>query len=105
MPNNKKKLPKDIIEHWPEIFSDIELKVVPIKYLHSVRVEFIGGKQWVIDIAKSKVTESLESIENSLLELLNQYQDQILHIDFRLDTAKLKTDIQNRTRHFLKKRQ
>lgn len=100
----KKTLPKDIIDHWPEIFSDIELNVVPIRYLHAVRVEFHDGKIWDIDIEKSKLKDDIKEIERSLVNLLGAKQDSIKHIDFRLDVIQLKHDIQARTHTFLKKR-
>ena len=33
-----------------------------------------------------------------------EYEDSIQNVDFRLDTAKVKADIQARTKHFMKKR-
>ena len=40
----KKSLPKDVVEHWPEVLKDVDIKVVPVKYLHAVRVYFKDGK-------------------------------------------------------------
>ena len=100
----KKKLPDEVIKHWPEIFKDIEPNVVPIKYLHSVRVEFKNGKIWDIDVAKSKANEDLKDIEQSLKELFAQQEENIENIDFRLDTEAIKNDIQKRTSLFMKKR-
>lgn len=99
-----KKLPQDIIDHWPEVFNDIELSVVPMKYLHSVRVLFDSGKVWDIDVAKSVKEDGTNNIEQSLLELFNEYADEIKHLDFRLNTAQIKKDIQERTHIFMKKK-
>lgn len=99
-----KKLPQDIIDHWPEVFKDIELSVVPMKYLHSVRVLFNDGKIWDIDVAKSIKQDEDTNIEQSLLELFKEYADEIKHIDFRLDTVQIKKDIQARTNIFMKKK-
>jgi len=99
-----KKLPQDIIDHWPEVFKDIELSVVPMKYLHSVRVLFNDGKIWDIDVAKSIKQDEDTNIEQSLLELFKEYSDEIKHIDFRLDTVQIKKDIQARTNIFMKKK-
>ena len=43
-------------------------------------------------------------IEKSLEELFTNYQDSIDNVDFRLDTARVKADIQGRTRSFMKRR-
>lgn len=97
-----KKLPEEVISHWPEVFEDVEIDVVPLEYLDSVRVQFADGKIWdiAIDTNKNKV----EDLEKSLDELFDQYQDHIKNVDFRLNTSKVKQDITNRTRKFLKLR-
>ena len=48
----KGKLPSDVVNAWPEIFKDITIDVVPIEYLHSVKVYFKDGKIWEIDVKK-----------------------------------------------------
>lgn len=99
---SSKKLPEDVISHWPEVFEDVEIDVVPLEYLDSVRVQFIDGKIWDIDINTQK--NKVEDLEKSLDELFDQYQDHIQNVDFRLNTAKVKRDITNRTQKFLKLR-
>ncbi len=42
-------------------------------------------------------------LEDVLQELFNEYENKIGNIDFRLDTERLKNDIQKRTRVFMKK--
>lgn len=108
MPDKRdNSLPPDVISHWPEVFEGLDVQVVPLEYLHSVRVFFVDGKIWDIDIAKTrnlKQKGSPESLENTLEDLFSQYEDVITNIDFRLDTQRLKQDITNRTKSFLKKR-
>jgi len=100
----KKPLPKDVIEHWPEVFKDVDISVVPVKYLHSVRVIFKDGKVWDIDVAKTRQKQKTTNIEAALEDLFKTYEESIENVDFRLDTAKVKADIQGRTRHFMKRR-
>jgi len=102
VPKNK-KLPPDVINHWPEVFDEIDIDVIPIEYLDSVRVQFEDGKVWDIDVKRSRNKPDLD-IETAIEELFDQYADVIVNIDFRLDTQKVKKDIQNRTRFFMKKR-
>lgn len=107
MPNKKSsetQLPPEVVEHWPEVFKDLDVHVIPLEYLHSVRVFFDDGKVWEIDIEKSREKTSEENLEDTLDELFEQYDDVITNIDFRLDTKRLKEDIQARTKMFLKKR-
>ncbi len=98
----KKQLPKEVIDHWPEVFKDVHIDVVPLEYLYSVRVEFTDGKIWDIDINTDK--KPVKDLEKSLDDLFEQYQNVIKNVDFRLDTDKVKADITKRTKKFLKLR-
>ena len=42
-------------------------------------------------------------LEDILQDLFDEYESKIANIDFRLDTVRLKNDIQKRTRVFMKK--
>lgn len=97
-----KKLPQEVISHWPEVFDDVEIDVVPLEYLDSVRVEFVDGKVWDIEINTEK--NKVEDLEKSLDDLFEQYQNHIKNVDFRLNTNKVKRDITTRTQKFLKLR-
>ncbi len=102
----KSKLPPEVIRHWPEIFKDVEIKAVPIEYIHNIHVYFHDGKVWEIDMDESvtKNTESINGIEDSLETFLEQYNDEISHVDFRLNTSKVVEDVKKRTKSFMKKR-
>ena len=104
MPKNK--LPPDVIQHWPEIFEDVEIHAVPIEYISKVHVYFHDGKIWEIDMDKQdiKQKDDVSAIENSLETFLTQYNDDIDHVDFRLNTSKVVDDVKKRTRSFMKKR-
>jgi len=97
-------LPPDVVDHWPEVFEHIDIDVVPLEYLSTVRVEFSDGKIWDIDIQKSIQKSNDLNLETTLDDLFNEYQDQIVNVDFRLDTQRLKRDITKRTHLFMKKR-
>ena len=97
-------LPPEVVDHWPEVFEHIDIDVVPLEYLSTVRVEFSDGKIWDIDIQKSIQKSKDLNLENTLDDLFNEYQDQIVNVDFRLDTQRLKRDITKRTHLFMKKR-
>jgi len=99
MPN---RLSKDVIAHWPEVFKDIEIHSVPIEYLHSVTVHFKDGRKWIVEIDK-KAKQNKE-LNYGLDTLFKEYENAIVNIDFRLDTKKVRNDIEKRTKSFLKKR-
>lgn len=103
---SKNKLPADVIKHWPEIFDDIEIKAVPIEYITSVHVYFHDGKIWEIDMDKQSIStqDDANTIESSLETFLEQYNDEISHVDFRLNTSKVVQDVKDRTKSFMKRR-
>lgn len=98
MPN---KLPPEIVEHWPEVLEDVEIKAVPIEYLDAINVYFHDGKVWTIDL---KDESSTSNLENTLESFFDEYDDAIKRVDFSINTAKVKKDIQARTRSFMKRR-
>ena len=104
MPKNK--LPPEVVKHWPEIFGDVEIKAVPIEYIHNIHVHFKDGKIWEIDLDKqaSVGDGDVNIIENSLETFLEQYNEEISHVDFRLNTSKVVEDVKKRTKSFMKKR-
>lgn len=102
MPKNK--LPQEVIESWPEVLEDVDVQVVPLEYLDSIRVTFEDGKVWDIDIAKSLEKGPEFDVETALEDIFEEYEDSIVNVDFRLDTDRVKQDIQRRTAHFMKKR-
>lgn len=98
-----KKLPQEVIDSWPEVFGDIDVKSVPLEYLNAIHVAFKNSDTWVIDFTKKKdVTPDV--INRELAALFEEYEDEIVNVDFKLDTQKVKKDIKRRTSHFLKKR-
>lgn len=101
-----KKFPKDVIDHWPEVFGEITLSVVPIEYLESVTVIFKNDKVWEINLRDgSQAKHDWDSIEKHLKEMLASYETDINTVDFKLDTERVKKDMIRYTNKFLKKRQ
>jgi hypothetical protein len=98
----KQSLPKDIVDQWPEIFNEIDVKAVPLEYLDSMRIIFKDGKIWLFRLKnKSKIVETDDFKEN-LETLIDTYRENIEHIDFRLDVDKVKKDIVKKTNSFMK---
>ena len=102
MPKNK--FPREVIERWPEVLEDVDVQVVPLEYLHSIRVTFEDGKAWDIDISKSLKKGLQFDVESALEDIFDEYEDTIVNVDFRVDTDKVKEYIEKRTAHFMKKR-
>jgi hypothetical protein len=99
-----KVLPKDVIEHWPEVFGDVKLNVLPLRYLSTVLVCFKDGKIWEIKITAKTKREGWSVFEKNLEEIVHTYEDSIDNIDFKLDTKRVRKDIESSTQKFLKKK-
>lgn len=100
----KRPLNKTIIDQWPEIFGDVDLTAIPVPYLHSVMITFNDGRQWNVVLKPEERESNNGDIPKSLSELFESYQDQIQNVDFRLDVEKIKEDITQSTRRFLKRK-
>ena len=100
----KKRLPKEVVAHWPEIFSDLHVESIPVEYLLSIKVTFKDGKNWEIRLKNNRQKMTNKELEKQITELFKTYGAAIKNVDFRLDTNKVKADITKRTKTFLKKR-
>ena len=99
-----KILPKEVIDHWPEVFGEVKLNVLPLRYLHAVLISFKDGKTGDIKVTSKTKREGWDSFEKSLSELFKVYEHKIENINFKLDTERVKKDIEKSTQQFLKKR-
>ena len=99
-----KILPKEVIDHWPEVFGEVKLNVLSLRYLHAVLISFKDGKTWEIKVTSKTKREGWDSFEKSLSELFKVYEHKIENINFKLDTERVKKDIEKSTQQFLKKR-
>lgn len=102
--NKGKIFPKDVVEHWPEVFGEITLNVVPLVYLDSVTVTFKNKKVWEIKISAKQAKDDWDTFEENLKEMLASYESEIENVDFKLDTERVKKDMIQHTNRFLRKR-
>ena len=99
----KKQLPEEVVAHWPEVFEEVSLNVIPLLYLHSVIVNFKDNKSWEIKLTAKIKKDGWDSFYQSLNELLTSYNDNIDDVDFKMDAVKVKKDVEKLTNKFLKK--
>jgi len=97
-------LPKEVIDSWPEVFGEEKLRVLPLRYLHAVIISFKDGKIWEVKVTTETQKKGWETFEQSLSELFKTYEARIDNVDFKLDTVRIKKDIEKNTQRFLKKR-
>jgi len=99
-----KPLPKEVIDCWPEVFSEIQLNVLPLKYLNTVLINFKDGKTWEVKITAEAKKDGWTVFEKQLSELVKNYEDSIDNVDFKLDTARVRKDIEKASSQFLKRK-
>jgi hypothetical protein len=99
-----KPLPKEVVDRWPEVFGEIKLNVVPLRYLHAILVTFKDGKIWEIKMKEQGRKPDWDTLEKNIQEMFRTYEDTIENIDFRLDTDKVKKDVIKASQKFLKKK-
>lgn len=104
MTKTGKPLPKEVIAHWPEVFGDVKLNVVPLRYLSTVLINFKDGKTWEIKITTQTKKGGWEIFEKNLSEMVKAYEEKIDNIDFKLDTNRVRKDIEASTQKFLRKK-
>jgi hypothetical protein len=99
---DKKSLPKEVIDLWPEIFGEIKLNVLPFVYVHSIKITFKNNKIWEIDFKKNLKEADWNRLEKEMESMIQQYENDISEIDFKLDTDQIKKDAISHTKKFLK---
>lgn len=104
MINKGRILPKDVIDHWPEVFEGVTLNVLPLRYLHSIVVNFKDNSAWDIKITPAVRKGGWDSLQQTISDLIKDYENVIIDIDFKLDVDRIKKDIKRKTTKFLQKK-
>lgn len=101
MKNKHKQFEDHTVQSWPEILDDLHIESIPTDYVKQIKVTFIDGKVWLIDVNQYSNPDDLEQAMEDLYE---EYEDSIESLNFNVDMDKIKADIKKRTTIFLKKR-
>ena len=100
----RKKFPQDVIDLWPEVFGEIDLNVIPVRYLDAITVEFTNKEVKEIKLTKIHPDANWIEFEKQLKEILLSYEQEIDNVDFKLDTERIKQDVLKTVNEFLKQR-
>lgn len=100
----RKKFPKDVVDLWPEVFSEIDLNVIPVRYLDTITVEFTNKEVKEIKLTQIHPDADWVEFEKQLKVVLRTHEKEIDNVDFKLDTERLKKDILQQVSNFLKQR-
>lgn len=99
MPNPLFKPPRHLVKEWPEVFEDLYMNTMPVSYLETVRLDFVDGRIWEIDVKSELKKQTADGIADILIATLQEYKDEIKKIDFKVDVERLKKDIKDSSKN------
>lgn len=103
MLNPDKKLPANIVNIWPEVFSEVSLNVIPIEYLQSISFSLKNNNTLKFVITPEDRALSWMELNGKLVEISREYKNIIEGVDFKMDSKKIRRDIERSTKQFLRK--
>ena len=101
MPKKLFKPPTHIVKKWPEVFEDLYMNTMPVAYLNSIKLEFKNGRVWEIRVPDLLAKAEADDVADKLLDIFQEYNEEISKMDFEIDVEKLKEDIAKETKKFL----
>lgn len=107
MPKKYFKPPKEVIKEWPEVFNEIYMDAMPVKYITGVELTFNDGRIWAIDLSELSAYEGFVN-EDEILERLSSsignFDDEISSVNFQVDIDRLKEDVLKSTKNIMDKK-
>lgn len=95
------KPPKHLVREWPEVFEGLYMNTMPVTYLNFLQIQFANGRIWEININEQLSGETGDIIADKLMNIFQEYQEEITKIDFQIDIERLKKDINDKTKKIL----
>jgi len=99
VPKSLFKPPRHLVSEWPEIFEDLYMNTMPVAYLNQLRLEFADGRIWEINIQEQLLNASSDEVADKLLNIFQEYRNDIKKMDFQMDIDRLKTDIRESSKN------
>lgn len=93
MPKKFIRPPNDLVKQWPEVFEDLYMSTIPVNYLDTIRLEFVNGRIWEIDIEDTFYRDNAHVTTENVINTFYEYQEEIVKIDFKINVEKLRKDI------------
>ena len=79
-----------IVKQWLEVFKNLYMDTMPLEYLETMTLEFSNGRIWEIDVMEQISNQDRNDIANRILNTFDEYKNEIVKIDFRIDIEKLR---------------
>lgn len=93
----------DLFEKWEHLIDGVDKEKIPIEFIKKLILRLSGRRQKTINVA-SLVSQGLdpEEIEETISIILEEYNDDILSIEFILDIEGIAEVVQPETDEILK---
>ena len=101
MPKRLFRPPEHLIKQWPEVFEDMYMNTMPLFYLNSVQIKFKDGRVWEIDVKTQLVDQDPDLVADKILDIFDEYGNEIEYIDMIIDVERLKNDIKKYIKQIL----
>tara|TARA_E500000178_G_C16424149_1_gene488682 strand:+ start:159 stop:503 length:345 start_codon:yes stop_codon:yes gene_type:complete len=104
-PKNKSwvQLASDFVAQWPEVLDGIELTNMPIHYVNAINIRLKNHVTISVDIESSLKKFSRKQTAEMVKSYINKHYHNIKNVDLKFNVAKLKADMQNKTKAVLSK--
>ena len=74
---------------------------MPLFYLNSVQIKFKDGRVWEIDVKTQLVDQDPDLVADKILDIFDEYGNEIENIDMKIDVDRLKNDIKKSIKQIL----
>lgn len=101
MPKKFFKTPLDLVQEWPEVFEDMYMNTMPVAYLIGLRLVFKDGRIWELDVQEQLTDNNNDTVAEKILNIFEEYKEEISKVSFTIDVIKLKEDIKKQTKDIL----
>ena len=72
---------------------------MPVAYLNQLRLEFADGRIWEINVQEQLSNATSDEVADKLVNIFQEYRNDIRKMDFQMDIERLKTDIQESSKN------
>lgn len=93
----------EILQKWERIVNDVEKTKIPVEFIQKLVIKLNGRRQRTINI-RSMIKQGLDSdeIEEQVTQKLQEFDEQMIGIDFVLDIEGIASIVQPETDRMLK---
>lgn len=93
----------ELFEKWEHIVEDVDKTKVPVEFIHKLIIKLSGRKQRTVNI-RTMLKQGLEpdEIEELIHRKLDEYDEDMVSIEFVLDIENIADTVQPHTDEILK---